>query len=95
MQCAGLLTTEQQFDSLINYSNQFCSVWARPKRYESISDFYFKNSALFSARSISEEFSSGDGGRYRDEEYSQPHAPRDRQDKANKDKEDRDEGNFI
>lgn len=44
------------------------------------------------ARSISEEFSSGDGGRYRDEEYSQPHAPRDRQDKANKDKEDRDEG---
>lgn len=56
--------------------------------------FYLKKKhcALFSARSISEEFSSGDGGRYRDEEYSQPHAPRDRQDKANKDKEDRDEG---
>ncbi|XP_044258463.1 diacylglycerol kinase theta isoform X8 [Tribolium madens] len=45
-------------------------------------------------RSISEEFSSGDAGRYRDsEEYSQSHTPgRDsRQDKTNKDKEDRDE----
>lgn len=54
----------------------------------------------FSARSISEEFSSGDASsRYRDAEEcgqssSSPHtpAPRDRQDKTNKDKEDRDEG---
>ncbi|XP_068911007.1 diacylglycerol kinase theta isoform X4 [Tenebrio molitor] len=46
------------------------------------------------ARSISEEFSSGDAGRYREsEDYSQSHTPgRDsRQDKTNKDKEDRDE----
>ncbi|KAH0817939.1 hypothetical protein GEV33_004852 [Tenebrio molitor] len=46
-------------------------------------------------RSISEEFSSGDAGRYREsEDYSQSHTPgRDsRQDKTNKDKEDRDEG---
>lgn len=51
---------------------------------------------MFLARSISEEFSSGDTARYRDEEYSQPHAPgRERQDKQNKDKEDRDEGNFL
>ncbi|RZC31921.1 diacylglycerol kinase theta, partial [Asbolus verrucosus] len=45
-------------------------------------------------RSISEEFSSGDAGRYREsEEYTQSHTPgRDsRQDKTNKDKEDRDE----
>ncbi|XP_068911014.1 diacylglycerol kinase theta isoform X10 [Tenebrio molitor] len=45
-------------------------------------------------RSISEEFSSGDAGRYREsEDYSQSHTPgRDsRQDKTNKDKEDRDE----
>lgn len=53
---------------------------------------------FFLARSISEEFSSGDAGRYRDsEEYSQSHTPgRDsRQDKTNKDKEDRDEGRSI
>ncbi|XP_063911722.1 diacylglycerol kinase theta isoform X3 [Zophobas morio] len=46
------------------------------------------------ARSISEEFSSGDAGRYREsEDYGQAHTPgRDsRQDKTNKDKEDRDE----
>lgn len=50
----------------------------------------------FAARSISEEFSSGDAGRYRDsEEYAQSHTPsgrENRQDKMNKDKEDRDEG---
>ncbi|XP_018564136.1 diacylglycerol kinase theta isoform X3 [Anoplophora glabripennis] len=46
------------------------------------------------ARSTSEEFSSGDAGRYRDcEEYAQIHAPgRDsRQDKQNKNQEERDE----
>uniref|UniRef100_A0A6P7G6K9 Diacylglycerol kinase n=1 Tax=Diabrotica virgifera virgifera TaxID=50390 RepID=A0A6P7G6K9_DIAVI len=46
------------------------------------------------ARSTSEEFSSGDAGRYRDsEDYAQTHAPtRDsRQDKQNKNQEERDE----
>ncbi|KYB29049.1 Diacylglycerol kinase theta-like Protein [Tribolium castaneum] len=53
-----------------------------------------RKDVTMSPRSISEEFSSGDAGRYRDsEEYSQSHTPgRDsRQDKTNKDKEDRDE----
>ncbi|XP_023012830.1 diacylglycerol kinase theta isoform X2 [Leptinotarsa decemlineata] len=48
----------------------------------------------FRARSISEEFSSGDTGRYREsEEYAQSHPPgRDsRQDKQNKNQEERDE----
>ncbi|XP_045468938.1 diacylglycerol kinase theta isoform X3 [Harmonia axyridis] len=44
-------------------------------------------------RSISEEFSSGDAGRYRElEEYAQSHSQgKERQDKQNKDREDRDE----
>lgn len=52
----------------------------------------------FLARSTSEEFSSGDAGRYREtEEYAQIHAPgRDsRQDKQNKNQEERDEGNNV
>lgn len=47
---------------------------------------------MVSARSISEEFSSGDTGRYRDEEYLIPHgASRDR-DKQNRERDERDEG---
>ncbi|KAF2901044.1 hypothetical protein ILUMI_05100 [Ignelater luminosus] len=45
----------------------------------------------FPARSISEEFSSGDTGRYRDEEYTQPHAGGRDRDKQNKERDDRDE----
>lgn len=44
------------------------------------------------ARSISEEFSSGDTGRYRDEEYTQSHAGGRDRDKQNKERDDRDEG---
>lgn len=53
---------------------------------------------LFTARSTSEEFSSGDAGRYREsEEYAQPHAQgRDvRQEKQNKNQEERDEGKLT
>lgn len=48
---------------------------------------------IFLARSISEDFSSGDASRYRDEEYSQPHTGggRDRE-KQNREREERDEG---
>lgn len=49
---------------------------------------------LIAARSISEEFPSGEAARNRDAEDG--HTGKDnRQDKANKDKEDRDEGRAI
>jgi diacylglycerol kinase (ATP) len=62
---------------------------------EAIIGVQVRRKDTLSPRSISEEFSSGDAGRYREsEDYSQSHTPgRDsRQDKTNKDKEDRDEG---
>jgi diacylglycerol kinase (ATP) len=61
---------------------------------EAIIGVQVRRKDTLSPRSISEEFSSGDAGRYREsEDYSQSHTPgRDsRQDKTNKDKEDRDE----
>ncbi|XP_031357921.1 diacylglycerol kinase theta isoform X3 [Photinus pyralis] len=42
-------------------------------------------------RSISEEFSSGDTGRYKDEEFAQAHAGGRDRDKQNKERDDRDE----
>ncbi|KAF5277357.1 hypothetical protein FQA39_LY06170 [Lamprigera yunnana] len=42
-------------------------------------------------RSISEEFSSGDTGRYREEEYTQTHGGGKDRDKQNKERDDRDE----
>lgn len=64
---------------------------------------------LFTARSISEEFSSGDTGRLRDEEYgskaecSSSHSRGEsshksdsvKDSKKEKEKEERDEGNFL
>ncbi|KAJ3667108.1 hypothetical protein Zmor_002514 [Zophobas morio] len=61
---------------------------------EAIIGVQVRRKDTMSPRSISEEFSSGDAGRYREsEDYGQAHTPgRDsRQDKTNKDKEDRDE----
>ncbi|KAJ8971365.1 hypothetical protein NQ317_016560 [Molorchus minor] len=60
--------------------------------------YYVVPANLFTARSTSEEFSSGDAGRYREcEEYPQTHTPsgresrQDKQDKQNKNQEERDE----
>ncbi|CAH1101865.1 unnamed protein product, partial [Psylliodes chrysocephalus] len=61
---------------------------------EAIIGVQVRRKDTLSPRSTSEEFSSGDAGRYRDsEDYAQTHAPtRDsRQDKQNKNQEERDE----
>lgn len=64
---------------------------------EAIIGVQVRRKDTLSPRSISEEFSSGEG-RYRDDEYTQPHSQgkekqekQEKQDKQNKDKEDRDE----
>ncbi|XP_045468937.1 diacylglycerol kinase theta isoform X2 [Harmonia axyridis] len=60
---------------------------------EAIIGVQVRRKDTLSPRSISEEFSSGDAGRYRElEEYAQSHSQgKERQDKQNKDREDRDE----
>lgn len=68
------------FDKIFKYNLGLYSEW-------------FKYFFYFSARSISDDFSSGDTARYRDsEDYAQPHAQTRDRDKQNKEKDDRDEG---
>ncbi|KAK4881601.1 hypothetical protein RN001_004920 [Aquatica leii] len=58
---------------------------------EAIIGVQVRRKETLSPRSISEEFSSGDTGRYKEEEYTQAHGGSRDRDKQNKERDDRDE----